>query len=99
MKAEGLLAISVTSFALNMVKAHSYAQKWLMTEIFPMASTVGTSFFVSRSMSVNPDIRIKKEDRIVGVLNNYGEGKLYKDHEFRKFLRMQDKTVMPSLNN
>ncbi|KAG0575909.1 hypothetical protein KC19_5G039100 [Ceratodon purpureus] len=70
-----------------------------MCEILPMAAVVGATFFVSRNLSINPDVRINKDDRAAGVLDNYEEGRMYRDHEFRKYLSMQHKTVMPAFND
>jgi hypothetical protein len=50
-------------------------------------------------MAVFGNHRIRKDDRAAGVLNNYEEGRMYRDHEFRKYLSMQPKTVMPSFND
>lgn len=43
--------------------------------------------------------RINKDDRVAGVMDNHEEGKLYRNHELRKYLAMQHKTVMPALND
>lgn len=43
--------------------------------------------------------RISKEDRTAGILDNYKEGKLYKDHGLREYLKHCKPEIMPTLNS
>lgn len=43
--------------------------------------------------------RINKYNRAAGVLDNYEEGRVYRDYEFQKYLLLQRKTVMPTFND
>ncbi|CAM6045819.1 unnamed protein product [Sphagnum compactum] len=80
-----------------MGKPLTWAQRWIVPEVYPAVAVLGTAlslciFSMGRNLSINPDIRINKDDRAAGVLENYREGKAYKDHGFRRYL----KDVKPS---
>ncbi len=42
--------------------------------------------------------RISKEDRAAGILENYNEGKSYKDHSLREYVKDCKPEIMPGLN-
>ncbi|KAH8972740.1 hypothetical protein BDL97_01G006900, partial [Sphagnum fallax] len=80
-----------------MGKPLTWAQRWVVPEVYPVVAVLGTAlslciFAMGRNLSINPDVRINKDDRAAGVLENYREGKAYKDHGFRRYL----KDVKPS---
>ncbi|CAN5951699.1 unnamed protein product [Sphagnum jensenii] len=80
-----------------MGKPLTWAQRWVVPEVYPVVAVLGTAlslciFAMGRNLSINPDVRINKDDRAAGVLENYSEGKAYKDHGFRRYL----KDVKPS---
>jgi hypothetical protein len=43
--------------------------------------------------------RINKDDRTAGVLENYKEGKSYKDNFLRKFVHNKSPEIMPAFND
>nr|PNR57436.1 hypothetical protein PHYPA_004430 [Physcomitrium patens] len=84
-------------------KIPSYKQ-WIKPEIYPLFLAVATAlsmggFVMARSIAVNPDVRISKQDREAGVLENYKEGEVYKNHRLRHYALKHGPQIMPSLNN
>ncbi|KAJ1406514.1 NADH-ubiquinone reductase complex 1 MLRQ subunit [Sesbania bispinosa] len=47
----------------------------------------------------NPDVRISKARRAMGVLDNKEEGEKYVEHGLRKFLRTRPPEIMPTINH
>jgi hypothetical protein len=43
--------------------------------------------------------RVNKEDREAGILDNQNEGKTYKDHGLRAYLRERRPEIMPAIND
>ncbi|KAF1888797.1 hypothetical protein Lal_00036839 [Lupinus albus] len=78
--------------------------RWMKPEVYPLlaAMTFVTSmcvFQLTRNMLQNPDVRINKSRRSMGVLDNKEEGEKYAEHGLRKFLRTRPPEVMPSINH
>ena len=44
-------------------------------------------------------IRVSKETRAAGVLDNFAEGEKYTEHFLRKFVRNKSPEIMPSINS
>jgi len=82
----------------------SWSKRWIRPEIFPLFAAIGAAlgicgFAIARNIAINPDVRISKEDRTAGILDNYKEGKLYKDHGLREYLKHCKPEIMPTLNS
>ncbi|KAJ0043761.1 hypothetical protein Pint_18972 [Pistacia integerrima] len=78
--------------------------RWIKPEIYPLlgAMTFVTSmciFQLTRNMLLNPDVKINKAHRTMGVLENQEEGEKYAEHGLRKFLRTRRPEIMPSINH
>ncbi|KAJ0099111.1 uncharacterized protein LOC116140184 [Pistacia vera] len=78
--------------------------RWMKPEIYPLlgAMTFVTSmciFQLTRNMLLNPDVKINKAHRTMGVLENQEEGEKYAEHGLRKFLRTRRPEIMPSINH
>ncbi|CAL9239776.1 unnamed protein product [Arabidopsis halleri] len=43
-------------------------------------------------------IRVTKENRTAGILENHAEGERYAEHSLRKFVRNKAPQIMPSIN-
>lgn len=43
-------------------------------------------------------LRVTKENRAAGVLDNFSEGEKYAEHALRKFVRNKSPEIMPSIN-
>ncbi|CAM6048040.1 unnamed protein product [Sphagnum compactum] len=85
-------------------KASRWSQQWFRPEILPLFLAVGTGlgisgFAVMRNFAINPDVRLNKEDRKAGILENYEEGQTYQEHSFRTLLRDRRPEIMPSFND
>lgn len=44
-------------------------------------------------------VRVSKETRAAGVLENFAEGEKYSEHFLRKFVRNKAPEIMPSINS
>ncbi|KAK2384080.1 hypothetical protein P8452_39043 [Trifolium repens] len=77
--------------------------RWIRPEVYPLFAAVGTVVGICgmqlvRNIWTNPEVRVNKENRSAGVLENYAEGEAYAEHKLRKFLRNRPSEVMPSVN-
>ncbi|KAM3363692.1 putative protein isoform X1 [Capsicum galapagoense] len=77
--------------------------RWIRPEVYPLmaAMTFVTGmcvFQLTRNVLLNPDVRINKAHRSMGVLENEEEGEKYAKHSLRNFLRTRPPQVMPSIN-
>uniref|UniRef100_A0A2P2IL52 Uncharacterized protein MANES_06G099900 n=1 Tax=Rhizophora mucronata TaxID=61149 RepID=A0A2P2IL52_RHIMU len=84
--------------------ASSSANRWLRPEVYPLFAAVGVAVGICgmqlvRNVRINPEVRVNKEGRAAGVLENYAEGEKYAEHALRKFVRNKAPEIMPSLNN
>ncbi|WOL16122.1 hypothetical protein Cni_G24904 [Canna indica] len=83
--------------------ASSAWSRWLRPEVFPIFAVVGTavgicSMQLVRNISTNPEVRVNKQNRAAGVLENFAEGERYAEHSLRKLVRNKSPEVMPSVN-
>ncbi|XP_010930055.1 uncharacterized protein [Elaeis guineensis] len=79
------------------------SSRWLRPEVYPLFAAVGTAVGICcmqlvRNITTNPEVRVTKENRAAGVLENFSEGERYAEHGLRKFLRSKNPEIMPSLN-
>lgn len=51
-----------------------------------------------RNITTNPEVRVTKENRAAGVLENQAEGEKYSEHFVRRFVRNKSPEIMPSIN-
>ncbi|KAA3483297.1 Uncharacterized protein F383_19724 [Gossypium arboreum] len=80
------------------------ANRWLKPEVYPLFASVGVAVGICamqlvRNITTNPEVRVTKENRAAGVLNNFEEGEKYAEHGLRKFVRNRQPQIMPSVNN
>ncbi|KAB5516494.1 hypothetical protein DKX38_027142 [Salix brachista] len=78
--------------------------RWMRPEVYPLvaAMTCVASmcvFQLTRSVFMNPDVRINKANRRMGVLENKEEGEKYAEHGLRRFLRTRPPEIMPTINH
>ncbi|KAG1364355.1 uncharacterized protein [Elaeis guineensis] len=83
--------------------ASSTVNRWLRPEVYPLFAAVGVAvgicgFQLVRNICINPEVRVSKEGRAAGVLENYAEGEKYAEHGLRKFVRNKAPEIMPSIN-
>ncbi|KGN64280.1 hypothetical protein Csa_013651 [Cucumis sativus] len=82
----------------------SNLSRWLRPEVYPLFAAVGVAvgicgFQLIRNICINPEVRVTKENRAAGVLDNFAEGEKYSEHFLRKFVRNKSPEIMPSINN
>ncbi|ESW10123.1 hypothetical protein PHAVU_009G182600 [Phaseolus vulgaris] len=80
------------------------ANRWLRPEVYPLFAAVGAAvgicgFQLVRNICINPEVRVNKEGRKAGVLENFSEGEKYTEHFLRKYVRNRSPEIMPSLNS
>ncbi|XP_059641716.1 uncharacterized protein LOC132283723 [Cornus florida] len=78
--------------------------RWLRPEVYPLFASIGVAigicgFSLVRHICINPEVRVNKEHRAAGVLENYTEGEKYAEHSLRKFVRGRAPEIMPSINS
>mmetsp|Transcript_36297 Transcript_36297/g.79194 ORF Transcript_36297/g.79194 Transcript_36297/m.79194 type:complete len:97 (-) Transcript_36297:168-458(-) len=89
------------------MSGRSFAQIWVRPEVYPIAAALGAAvglcgFMCTRTLMANPDVRITKNDRGMGLLEDdrfYKEGESFHNHAVRRWTRSLDKQLMPSLND
>ncbi|KAF5793659.1 putative NADH-ubiquinone reductase complex 1 MLRQ subunit [Helianthus annuus] len=79
-------------------------QRWIKPEVYPLmvpiAGVIGlVATQLVRNISTNPDVRVTKENRAAGILENHSEGEKYAEHRLRKFVRGRTPQIMPSIND
>ncbi|KAI5679330.1 hypothetical protein M9H77_10280 [Catharanthus roseus] len=79
------------------------ASRWIRPEVYPLmipiAGAVGLcGMQLIRNITGNPEVRVTKENRAAGVLQNFEEGERYKEHVLRKFVRGKHPEIMPNIN-
>ncbi|XP_008806317.1 uncharacterized protein LOC103719037 [Phoenix dactylifera] len=83
--------------------ASSTVNRWLRPEVYPLFAAVGVAvgicgFQLVRNICINPEVRVSKEGRAAGVLENHAEGEKYAEHGLRRFVRNKAPEIMPSIN-
>ncbi|GAV66252.1 B12D domain-containing protein, partial [Cephalotus follicularis] len=72
--------------------------------VFPLFAAVGVAvgicgFQLIRNICINPEVRVSKEKRTAGVLDNFDEGQKYSQHFIRRYVRNRSPEIMPSINS
>ncbi|KAL8171573.1 hypothetical protein V2J09_023377 [Rumex salicifolius] len=80
------------------------ANRWLRPEVYPLFAALGAAvgicgFSLVRHICINPEVRVNKQNRAAGVLDNHAEGEKYSEHFLRKFVRNRSPEIMPSINS
>ncbi|KAJ8567021.1 hypothetical protein K7X08_019229 [Anisodus acutangulus] len=83
--------------------ASSTINRWLRPEVYPLFAAVGVAVGICgmqliRNITSNPEVRVTKENRAAGVLDNFSEGEKYAEHALRKFVRNKSPEIMPNIN-
>ncbi|GMN49150.1 hypothetical protein TIFTF001_018330 [Ficus carica] len=77
--------------------------RWLRPEVYPLFAAVGVAVGICgmqliRNITTNPEVRVTKENRAAGILDNFEEGEKYSQHTLRKFVRNKSPEIMPNVN-
>ncbi|XP_020083086.1 uncharacterized protein LOC109709194 [Ananas comosus] len=97
------LSLSPCSPTAAAPMASSTMKRWLRPEVYPLFAAVGTAVGICgmqliRNITTNPEVRVTKQNRAAGVLENFVEGERYAEHGLRKFVRNKSPEIMPSVN-
>ncbi|EFJ36752.1 hypothetical protein SELMODRAFT_76981 [Selaginella moellendorffii] len=81
----------------------TFRKRWLKPEVYPLGvfviGAVGLAAYLSaRKLITDPEVRVNKDDRKHGRLDNHSEGEVYHNHPLRRFLRDKKTQIMPGLN-
>ncbi|XP_038713012.1 uncharacterized protein LOC120006958 [Tripterygium wilfordii] len=79
------------------------SSRWLKPEVYPLFASVGLAVGICgmqlfRNITGNPEVRVMKEKRAAGVLDNFEEGERYAEHGLRKYVRNRPTQIMPKFN-
>ncbi|PWA81626.1 NADH-ubiquinone reductase complex 1 MLRQ subunit [Artemisia annua] len=79
-------------------------KRWLRPEVYPLFAALGVAVGICgmqlvRNISGNPEVRVTKENRAAGILDNHAEGEKYAEHPLRKFVRNKSPEIMPNINS
>ncbi|XP_077214806.1 B12D protein [Tasmannia lanceolata] len=82
----------------------STPNRWIRPEVLPLFAAVGAAvgicvFQLVRNIVINPEVRVNKENRAAGILDNHAEGERYAEHFVRKFVRNKKPEIMPGINS
>ncbi|XP_077230944.1 uncharacterized protein LOC143864010 [Tasmannia lanceolata] len=82
----------------------STPNRWLKPEVYPLFAVVGVAIGMCtiqlvRNIWINPEVRLSKDNKAAGVLENYAEGERYAEHSLRKFVRNRRPEIMPTINS
>ncbi|KAJ8773644.1 hypothetical protein K2173_005890 [Erythroxylum novogranatense] len=77
--------------------------RWIRPEVFPLFAAVSVAVGICgmqlvRNICINPEVRVSKDKRAAGVLENFEEGEKYAEHGLRKYVRGRPSQIMPSVN-
>ncbi|XVE95649.1 hypothetical protein REPUB_Repub02eG0116700 [Reevesia pubescens] len=78
--------------------------RWLRPKVYPLFAVVGVvvgicSFQLVRNICINPEVRVSKKNKVVGVLENFAEGEKYAEHFLRKYVLNKTPEIMPTINS
>ncbi|KAF5746497.1 hypothetical protein HS088_TW06G00668 [Tripterygium wilfordii] len=79
------------------------SSRWVKPEVYPLFASVGLAVGICwmqlfRNITGNPEVRVMKEKRTAGVLDNFEEGERYAEHGLRKYVRNRSTQIMPKFN-
>ncbi|CAI0426103.1 unnamed protein product, partial [Linum tenue] len=97
------LLLAPLSLSNSRVVTMATTSRWIRPEVFPLFATIGVAVGICgmqlvRNITGNPEVRVTKENRAAGILDNHEEGEKYKEHALRKFVRTKRPEVMPGIN-
>ncbi|RZS14478.1 hypothetical protein BHM03_00046170 [Ensete ventricosum] len=87
-----------------------FYEEWWDNKSYAVTELFGCTFKVTSRLDSNknkknsianhgaPVIRVNKQNRAAGVLENFGEGEKYAEHGLRKFVRNKAPEIMPAVN-
>ncbi|WVZ62698.1 hypothetical protein U9M48_012412 [Paspalum notatum var. saurae] len=78
--------------------------RWVKPEVYPLFVTTGVAIGICamqlvRNITTNPEVRVTKENRAAGVLQNHDEGRRYSQHSVRRFWLSKRRDYMQAMDN
>ncbi|XP_078441680.1 uncharacterized protein LOC144711585 [Wolffia australiana] len=75
--------------------------RWIRPEVYPLIAAMtfvsGMCVFqLTRNVVMNPDVRIKKEERMTAIRENAEQGEKYSQHGFRRMLYRNRPWIFPA---
>ena len=73
-------------------------------QVYPLFATTGVAVGICvmqlvRNITTNPEVRVTKQNRAAGVLDNHDEGRRYSQHGVRSFWLSHRRDYMRALDN
>lgn len=73
------------------------------TQVYPLFATTGVAVGICvmqlvRNITTNPEVRVTKEKRAAGVLDNHDEGRRYSQHGVRRFWLSKRRDYMQAMD-
>ncbi|GJN12230.1 hypothetical protein PR202_ga30523 [Eleusine coracana subsp. coracana] len=73
-------------------------------QVYPLFATTGVAVGICamqlvRNITTNPEVRVTKENRAAGVLENFDEGRRYSQHGVRRFWLSKRRDYMQAMDN
>jgi hypothetical protein len=73
-------------------------------QVYPLFATTAVAIGICamqlvRNITTNPEVRVTKQNRAAGVLDNHDEGKRYSQHGVRRFWLSKRRDYMQALDN
>ena len=73
-------------------------------QVYPLFVTTGVAVGICamqlvRNITTNPEVRVTKQNRAAGVLDNHDEGRRYSQHGVRRFWLSKRRDYMQALDN
>ncbi|XP_066393765.1 uncharacterized protein [Miscanthus floridulus] len=80
------------------------SSRWVRPEVYPLFATTGVAVGICvmqlvRNITTNPEVRVTKENRAAGVLDNHDEGRRYSQHGVRRFWLSKRRDYMQAMDN
>ncbi|ONM21331.1 hypothetical protein Zm00014a_004537 [Zea mays] len=79
------------------------SSRWVRAEVYPLFATTGVAVGICvmqlvRNITTNPEVRVTKEKRAAGVLDNHDEGRRYSQHGVRRFWLSKRRDYMQAMD-
>ncbi|CAI9109574.1 OLC1v1009418C1 [Oldenlandia corymbosa var. corymbosa] len=103
LKISGVISPFRATNSVGPMSAAPKVNRWIRPEVFPLFAAVGVAVGICgmqlvRNICTNPEVRVTKENRSAGILDNFKEGEKYSQHAVRKYVRHKSPQIMPAIN-
>ncbi|CAM0952704.1 unnamed protein product [Alopecurus aequalis] len=86
------------------IRSIQMGSRWIRPEVYPLFATTAVAIGICgmqlvRNITTNPEVRVTKQNRAAGVLENHEEGKRYSQHGVRRFWLSKRRDYMQAMDN